>query len=59
MEKELIGLSWILGFNPRMTGREGGREKIWLIFDPTGSPLERGEGNKEDPLTFRLALNEG
>ena len=29
------------------------------VFDPTGSPFERGEGSKEDPLTFRLALNEG
>ena len=29
------------------------------VFDPSGSPFERGEGNKEDPLTFRLALNEG
>ena len=29
------------------------------IFDPSVSPFERGEGNKEDPLTFRLALNEG
>ena len=35
------------------------REKVRLIFDPTGSPFERGESNKEDPLTFRLALNEG
>ena len=33
--------------------------KVRLVFDPTGSPLERGEDNKEDPLTFRLALNEG
>ena len=29
------------------------------VFDPTGSPFERGESNKEDPLTFRLTLNEG
>ena len=35
------------------------REKVRQVFDPTGSPFERGEGNKEDPLTFRLALNEG
>ena len=26
---------------------------------PSGSPFERGEGNKEDPLAFRLTLNEG
>ena len=36
----------------------GGENKA-VLFDPTGSPLERGEGNKEDPLTFRLTLNEG
>ena len=30
-----------------------------LVFDPSGSPFERGEDNKEDPLTFRLTLNEG
>ena len=35
------------------------RERVRLVFDPSGSPLERGESNKEDPLTFRLALNEG
>ena len=35
------------------------RERVRLVFDPSGSPFERGEGNKEDPLTFRLALNEG
>ena len=35
------------------------REKVRQVFDPTGSPFKRGEGNKEDPLTFRLALNEG
>ena len=35
------------------------REKVRQVFDPSGSPFERGEGNKEDPLTFRLALNEG
>ena len=34
-------------------------ERLRLIFDPSGSPFERGEDNKEDPLTFRLALNEG
>ena len=33
--------------------------KVRLTFDPSGSPFERGEVNKEDPLTFRLALNEG
>ena len=33
--------------------------EVRLVFDPSGSPFERGEGNKEDPLTFRLALNEG
>ena len=35
------------------------REKVRLIFNPSGSPFKRGEGNKEDPLTFRLVLNEG
>ena len=35
------------------------RERVRLIFNPSGSPFERGEDNKEDPLTFRLALNEG
>ena len=35
------------------------RKRLRLIFNPTGSPFERGEGNKEDPLTFRLTLNEG
>ena len=35
------------------------REKVRQVFDPTGSPFERGESGKEDPLTFRLALNEG
>ena len=39
--------------------KERGREKVRLVFDPSGSPFERGEGNKEDPLTFRLTLNEG
>ena len=29
------------------------------VFDPSGSPFERGESSKEDPLTFRLTLNEG
>ncbi len=38
---------------------ESGLEKVRQIFDPFGSPFERGEGNKEDPLTFRLTLNEG
>ena len=38
---------------------EDDREKVRQIFDPSCSPFERGEGNKEDPLTFRLALNEG
>ena len=33
--------------------------RLRLVFDPSGSPFERGESNKEDPLTFRLALNEG
>ena len=36
-----------------------GGENEAALFDPSGSPLERGESNKEDPLTFRLALNEG
>ena len=36
-----------------------GGENEAALFDPTGSPFERGESNKEDPLTFRLALNEG
>ena len=43
-----------------MTGYRTVRvRKVRLIFNPSGSPLERGENNKEDPLTFRLALNEG
>ena len=29
------------------------------LFDPSGSPFKRGESSKEDPLTFRLTLNEG
>ena len=43
-----------------MTGDRAGKgEDVRLVFDPSGSPFERGESNKEDPLTFRLALNEG
>ena len=34
-------------------------KRLRLVFNPSGSPFERGEVNKEDPLTFRLALNEG
>ena len=44
---------WVTGKWTRMRVR-----KVRLVFDPSGSPLERGEGNREDPLTFRLALNE-
>ena len=41
-----------------MSGKERtGKDKANIY--PSGSPFKRGEGNKEDPLTFRLALNEG
>ena len=40
-------------------GERGRQERVRQVFDPSGSPFERGESGKEDPLTFRLALNEG
>ena len=42
-----------------MTKKRVDVKKVRLVFYPSGSPFERGEGNREDPLTFRLALNEG
>ena len=44
---------------PEDDGERGRQERVRQVFDPTGSPFERGESGKEDPLTFRLALNEG
>ena len=41
----------------RRDADEGEKDKAGIC--PSGSPFERGESNKEDPLTFRLALNEG
>ena len=57
----MILFIWILRLNRSMTEEKGWERvrKVRLTFDPSGSPFERGEGNKEDPLTFRLALNEG
>ena len=62
----MIFLTWIPGQagNDREARLEYARKRAdWkrlrLVFAPSGSPFERGESNKEDPLTFRLALNEG
>ena len=44
---------------PEDDGERGRQERVRQVFDPSGSPFERGESSKEDPLTFRLALNEG
>ncbi len=57
----MILFIWILRLNRSMTEEKGWERVrgVRQIFDPTGSPFKRREGNKEDPLTFRLALNEG
>ena len=39
--------------------KERGREKVRLVFVPSGSPFERREGNKEDRRGMWAKVSEG